>query len=101
MFKKKKAQPLPEPEHNPTRIVLIEKSPFFVKVNLSAEDEGNWWYFGIGYYLTETYKVKQATSQDLIGITNIKGLLPQEILIVVGGICDSAVILKKHCKKVS
>ncbi len=101
MSKKIHIHILPEPEHIPTRLVMLEKGPFYVKLNLTAEDEGNWWYYGNGYYLTGTYKVKQATSQDLVGITNIKGLLPKEIFIVIGGPCYGAVILKKHCQRIS
>ena len=81
-----------------SRIVLIEKKPFLVKINIVESDGNSWWYLS-HYAIRQKYKVKQANNQDLIGLhlTNTHKA-PDSFYTIIEGEYKGRAILKKHCK---
>lgn len=83
-----------------SRIVLIEKKPFLVKIDIVESDGISWWYLS-DYAFIQKYIVKQASTKYLVGLhfTNTYKA-PDSFYIVIKGEFEGRAILKKHCKRI-
>lgn len=86
-----------------TRQVLIEKSPFRIKIkgDIHEFEFTQWWYGSRGYINLELV-VRNCLKDDLKNVVtyNVSENLNELYVIVEGGDKNGGFVLKKHCQKI-